>query len=92
MEFKAYTPQKLALRYETPETRNITDFEIGQRLKKYRKAKGCGVHLAALAFGISAGELEFMEVGLTRISPEVIRKAAKLYGVSTNEIIAGKTK
>lgn len=65
-------------------------FEIGQRIRRYRKA--CGLSQEALAgkAGISVTHMSHIETGNTKLSLPVLAKIAEELSVSTDALLADK--
>lgn len=62
-------------------------FEIGQRIRRYRKA--CGLSQEALAgrVGISVTHMSHIETGNTKLSLPVLAKIAEELSVSTDALL-----
>lgn len=62
-------------------------FEIGQRIRRYRKA--CGLSQEALAgrVGISVTHMSHIETGNTKLSLPVLTKIAEELSVSTDALL-----
>lgn len=67
-------------------------FEIGQRIRRYRKA--CGLSQEALAggVGISVTHMSHIETGNTKLSLPVLAKIAEELSVSTDALLTDASK
>lgn len=67
-------------------------FEIGQRIRRYRKA--CGLSQEALAgrVGISVTHMSHIETGNTKLSLPVLAKIADELAVGTDALLSDTTK
>lgn len=62
-------------------------FEIGQRIRKYRKAVGMSQEELASAVGISTTHMSHIETGNTKLSLQVLVAIAEALNVSTDSLI-----
>ena len=67
-------------------------FEIGQRIRRYRKA--CGLSQEALAgrVGISVTHMSHIETGNTKLSLPVLAKIAEELSVGTDALLTDESK
>ena len=63
-------------------------FEIGQRIRKYRKEKGYSQEAFAEAVGVSVTHMSHIETGNTKLSLPVLVKAAEVLEVRTDDLLA----
>lgn len=64
-------------------------FEIGQRIRKYRRAYNLSQEQLAEKVGISTTHMSHIETGNTKLSLPVLVDIAKVLDVRTDEIIYG---
>ncbi len=62
-------------------------FEIGQRIRKYRKSNNLSQEELAEKVGISVTHMSHIETGNTKLSLPVLVEIAKELGIYTDEII-----
>jgi len=62
-------------------------YEIGQRIRKYRKAYNLSQEQLAEAVGISTTHLSHIETGNTKLSLPVLVAIAKELSVTTDELL-----
>ena len=62
-------------------------FEIGQRIRRYRKACGLSQETLAGRVGISATHMSHIETGNTKLSLPVLVKIAEELSVSTDALL-----
>ena len=69
--------------------------EIGERIRKYRKAKGLSQELLAEKVGISVTHMSHIETGNTKLSLPVFVELANVLEIQTDDLLldspAGKT-
>ena len=65
-------------------------YEIGQRVRKYRKAKGLSQDMLAERTGISVTHMSHIETGNTKMSLQVLVQLSAALEVSTDDILFGK--
>jgi transcriptional regulator with XRE-family HTH domain len=68
-------------------TENMEYYEIGQRVRKYRKAYNLSQEQLAEQIGISTTHLSHIETGNTKLSLPVLVKLAKTLNVQTDELL-----
>lgn len=66
-------------------------FEIGQRIRKYRKALGLSQEELAEKSGISVTHMSHIETGNTKLSLTVLVKIAETLQVSTDALLFDNT-
>lgn len=66
-------------------------FEIGQRVRKYRKAMGLSQEELAEKTGISVTHMSHIETGNTKLSLTVLVKIAETLQVSTDALLFDNT-
>lgn len=64
-------------------------YEIGQRIRKYRKAYNISQEQLAEAIGISVTHMSHIETGNTKLSLPVLVAIAQTLNVQTDELIYG---
>lgn len=62
-------------------------YEIGQRIRKYRKAQGLSQENLAEKAGISVTHMSHIETGNTKLSLPVFVRIAEVLGVQTDELL-----
>ena len=62
-------------------------FEIGQRIRKYRKAYDLSQEQLAEKAGISSTHMSHIETGNTKLSLPVLVNIAKILSVQTDELL-----
>ena len=65
-------------------------YEIGQRVRKYRKAKSLSQDMLAERTGISVTHMSHIETGNTKMSLQVLVQLSAALEVSTDDILFGK--
>ena len=65
-------------------------YEIGQRVRKYRKAKCLSQNMLAERTGISVTHMSHIETGNTKMSLQVLAQLSEALEVSTDDILFGK--
>ena len=66
-------------------------FEIGQRIRKYRKATGFSQEEMAEKIGISVTHMSHIETGNTKLSLSVLVRTAEVLQVSTDALLFDNT-
>lgn len=67
-------------------------FEIGQRIRRYRKACGLSQEVLAGKAGISVTHMSHIETGNTKLSLPVLARIAEELSVSTDALLTDKSK
>lgn len=63
-------------------------YEIGQRIRKYRKACGFSQEQLAEKIEISSTHMSHIETGNTKLSLQVFAKIAKVLSIQTDALLA----
>ena len=63
-------------------------YEIGERIRKYRKAKGFSQELLAEKVGISVTHMGHIETGNTKLSLPVLVELANALEIQTDDLLA----
>ncbi len=66
-------------------------YEIGQRIRRVRKAKGISQEQLAEAVGISVTHMSHIETGNTKLSLEVFAGVARALGAGADELLFGQS-
>jgi len=67
-------------------------YEIGQRIRKIRKAKGMSQEQLAEKVGISVTHMSHIETGNTKLSLEVFASISQSLCAGADELLFGQTK
>ena len=67
-------------------------FEIGQRIRRYRKACGLSQEALAGSVGISVTHMSHIETGNTKLSLPVLAKIAEELSVGTDALLTDESK
>lgn len=63
-------------------------FQIGQRIRKYRKSQGISQEQLAEQIGISVTHMSHIETGNTKLSLPVFAAVAQALGVQTDDLLS----
>lgn len=63
-------------------------FKIGERVRKYRKAKGFSQELLAEKVGISVTHMSHIETGNTKLSLPVLVELSKALEIQTDDLLS----
>lgn len=66
-------------------------YQIGQRIRKYRKAEGLSQEQLAEKIGISVTHMSHIETGNTKLSLPVFVKTAEILGIQTDYLLKDMT-
>lgn len=73
--------------YRQVKNRNMNYYEIGQRIRKYRKAYNFSQEQLAEKVGISTTHMSHIETGNTKLSLPVFANIANALSVQTDELL-----
>ena len=62
-------------------------YQIGQRVRKYRKAQGLSQEELAARVGISVTHMSHIETGNTKLSLPVFLQLSQVLGVGTDDLL-----
>ena len=70
---------------------DIDNKEVGKRLQNFREVRGLTRAVIALRLGMSAKDIEDIEAGEKRLSPENIEILRKTFSVDPAWLLGGQT-
>ncbi len=73
------------------EEKQLNYYEIGQNIRKFRKAYNLSQEQLAERVGISVTHMSHIETGNTKLSLPVLVSIAEILNVRTDEIISNRT-